>query len=368
MTISIRASIIVSCILPYVFIYGCVSDAPFKVPGSTVPELLADGWDVGAPEEVGITKEVLDKVYSDFISEGKYLNAKSLLVVKNNKIVFEAYCRDSDDRDRYGHVQSITKSVTSLVFGIVKSAGYIDSLDQTLYSIIPDKFPSEAAKRGITLRHLLTMTSGLRFDNDDFSVKIYGDKPDDPVKYILNKPLYARPGEKFYYRDADPHLVSYAIQRLTGRTLAQWADQRLFAPLNIRDYYWESDHTGTSSGAHGLHLKPRDMAKIGQLVLDNGRWKGIQVVDSTWVAVSTQKQVTTDHTAEPHVYFYGFYWWILPRWQAFSAWGAGGSYIFIVPAKEMIVVMTSMPDVDNEVMNTNLMSFEELIAPLLEGE
>ncbi|NIT03487.1 serine hydrolase, partial [Candidatus Saccharibacteria bacterium] len=198
---------------------------------------MNDGWETASPEEVNISREALDKVYADFVSEDRYFNAKSLLVVKNGKVAFEAYCRSPKDRDRYGHVQSATKSVTSLVFGMVKSEGYIDSLDQTLYSIMPEKFPSDVRKRSITLGHLLTMTSGLSFDNDVFSVEIYVDKPSDPVKYILRKPLCATPGEKFNYRDADPHLVSYVIRRLTGKTEEQWARERLFGPLGIREYY-----------------------------------------------------------------------------------------------------------------------------------
>jgi len=368
MKITLRFLMILLYLLCSKFMFGCVSDDPFKFPGTTVPAALDDGWDVGSPEDVGISQTDLDEVYADFVSEDNYLNARSLLVVKDGTLIFEAYCRDPEDRNRYAHVASVTKSITSLVFGMVRSDGYIDSLDQTLYSIIPDKFPSGNTKRGITLRHLLTMTSGLEFDNDDFSLEIYGDQPNDPVKYILNKPLYARPGDEFYYRDADPHLIGYAIQRLTGRSLALWAEARLFSPLNIKDYYWEFDHTGTAMGAFGAHLKPRDLAKIGQLMLDDGRWKGIQVVDSEWISISTSEQIATDYNTDPHVYFYGFYWWVLPRWQAFSAWGAGGNYIFVMPAKNMIIVMTSMSDVDNETMNTNLMSFEELIKPLLEGE
>jgi CubicO group peptidase (beta-lactamase class C family) len=347
---------------------GCVSDAPFKFVTSTVPEQLNDGWEVASPEEVDVNQEALNEVYSAFVSEDRYFNAKSLLVVKNGKLVFEAYCRTPKDRDRYGHVASVTKSVTSLLFGIAMTAGYIDSLDQPLYSIIPDKFPSDLSKRSITLRHLLTMTSGLSFDNDDFSVEIYADKPGDPAKYILKKPLYAPPGEKFYYRDADPHLLSYAMQRLTGKSEEELAEEYLFDPLGIRDYYWDSDHTGTTMGAHGLHLEPRDMAKIGQMVLDHGRWQGRQVVDSSWVAASTQKQVETDHKTEPHVYHYGYYWWILPRWNAFTAWGQGGNFIFVLPEKQMVIVMTSLPDVDDDVVGTKLDEFEELISPLLAGD
>jgi CubicO group peptidase (beta-lactamase class C family) len=350
------------------FLGGCVLDAPFKFKSSTLPEQLNDGWEVASPKNVNISQEALDRVYTAFVSEDRYFNAKSLLVAKNGRLVFEAYCRSLKDRDRYGHVQSVTKSVTSLVFGILQSEGYIDSLDQRLYEIMPEKFLADDKKRSITLRHLMTMTSGLRFDNDVFSVEIYVDKPSDPVKYILKKPLYATPGEKFHYRDCDPHLMSYVISRLTGKTEEQWAKERLFDPLGITEYYWDSDHTGTTMGAHGLHLKPRDMAKIGQMVLDHGRWNGEQIVDSAWVTVSAQKHVETGYKTEPHVYHYGYYWWILPRWQAFTAWGYGGNFIFVVPEKEMVIVMSSMPDTDDDVVGTNLDKFEQLISPLLDNE
>jgi CubicO group peptidase (beta-lactamase class C family) len=221
-------------------------------------------------------------------------------------------------------------------------------------------------KHSITLQHLLTMRSGLSFDNDKFSVEIIADKPDDPIKYILKKPMYAAPGERFYYRDCDPHLISHAIWRLTGKTLEQWAKEWLFDPMGIADYYWVSDHKGTTTGAFGLWLKPRDMAKIGQMVLDHGQWKGVKIVDSSWVAISTQKHVETEDHTEPHIYHYGYYWWIIPRWHAFAAWGTGGNYIFIMPSKEMIIVMTSMSDVDSDLFDQNLQSFEELITPLLE--
>jgi CubicO group peptidase (beta-lactamase class C family) len=283
-------------------------------------------------------------------------------------LVFEAYCRTPADRDRYGNIQSATKSITSLVFGIVKSDGYIDSLLQPLYAVIPDKFPPDAGKRSITLGHLLTMSSGLAFDNDDFSVVLYADKPDDPIRYILNKPLYAPPGEKFYYRDCDPHLLSFAIWRLTGKTEEQWATERLFPPLEISDYYWDADHTGTTMGAYGLHLKPRDLAKFGQMVLDHGRWQGQQVVDSAWIAASTQKQVETDYSSGPEIRHYGYYWWVLPQWTAIEAWGNGGNFILILPQRQMVIVLTSMPDTDDDVAGTRPEQFHELIRPLLEGE
>jgi len=165
----------ISVILPAIclmILNGCVPDAPFKFEGSTVPQQMDDGWQVASPEDVNINPSDLDEVYQNFLSEVRYLNSKSLLVVKDNKLVFEAYCRSDDDRARIGHVMSVTKSVTSLTFGIVKSDGFIDSLGQRIYDIMPEKFPSDAEKRSITLEQLLTMSSGLAFDNDVFSMEI----------------------------------------------------------------------------------------------------------------------------------------------------------------------------------------------------
>jgi len=119
-------------------------------------------------------------------------------------------------------------------------------------------------------------------------------------------------------------------------------------------------------GAHGLHLRPRDLAKIGQLVLDHGRWKGQQVVDSSWIAVSTQSQVDTDYDTEPNIRNYGYYWWVLPDWQAVEAWGHGGNYVLIVPARNLVIVMTSLPYADDDIVGTHPQQFHELVAPLVE--
>lgn len=352
-------------ILILLMVISCVSDATFKITGSTIPDQLNDEWDLASPEDFGISRQTLDSIYTQLISEDKYFNVKSLLIVKNGYLVFETYCRDFNDRNHYGRIQSVTKSITSLLFGIIYSEGYVDSLNQTLYSIYPDKFSANETKRSITLRHLLTMTSGLSFDNDDFSVEIYSDKPRDPIKYILNKPMYADPGEEFYYRDCDPHLLSYAISRLTGMSEELFARERLFTPLNIKDYYWGSDHTGTTMGAHGLHLKPRDLAKIGQMVLDNGKWKGQQIIDSAWIAESTRHHIDTPFITEPNVRGYGFYWWTLPHWEAVEAWGHGGNYILIIPNQQLVIVMTSLPDSDDDIVGTRPDQFHELLSSII---
>jgi CubicO group peptidase (beta-lactamase class C family) len=204
-------------------------------------------------------------------------------------------------------------------------------------------------ERAITLRHLLTMRSGIAFDNDDFSLEMLVGRPGDPVRHILAKPLYDDPGARFDYRDADPQLLSSAVERETGRTLERLAREHLFGPLGITDYFWEADPAGTTLGPYALFLRPRDMAKIGQLVLQGGTWNGTQVVPSEWIRLSTSAQSSTNRGVHLS---YGYYWWVLPELDAFTASGHGGNFIFVAPKEELVVVMTSLPHASDEVGTT----------------
>lgn len=350
-----------------VFVLSCAQDDAFKFDISITPHQLDDGWQIGTPDSIGIPMSILEQLQADLVSEEQYFNAKSLLIAKNGRLFFESYVRDEGDRDHYGHLQSGTKSINSLLTGIIFEAGYLDSMDQLLVDLIPHKFPENDIKKEITLRHLMTMKTGLEFDNGDFSMEIYVGKPADPIKYILDKPMYADPGEEFYYRDCDPHLLSYTISHVTGKTLEEWAVERLFLPLAISDYYWGSDPDGTSMGAHGLHLKPRDLLKIGQLVLDNGKWGGIQVVDSTWVTESTSFQTSMGDWGDDNGWDYGYYWWLVREWNAIAAWGHGGNFILIKPDQGLVFVMTALPDTNDETVGTTLDRFQDLIRPIIEN-
>ncbi len=344
---------------------GCVTDAPYKLPAvSFNPEQLDDGWVVSSAEEQEMSRDLLTSIQEKLHDEDIFFNTKSLIIARNGELVFETYIQDPEDRSRIGHVQSMTKSVTSLITGIALQDGLIDSLNQPVVGLIPNIYPDNARKREITIRHLLTMRSGLDIDNSVFSVKMYVDKPENPARYILDLPLYADPGERFYYRDCDPHLMSYIIGELSGRSIEEIARERLFTPLGIEDYYWGSDHSGTSMGAHGLHAKPRDLLKIGQLVLQNGKWEGQQLVDSSWVSQATQTQV---QTPDDYGWNYGYYWWMVPEWNGFSAWGHGGNFIMVLPDYGMVILMTSMPDTNDELVGSALNQLEDLIRPLMES-
>jgi CubicO group peptidase (beta-lactamase class C family) len=281
--------------------------------------------------------------------EDNYVTAISLIVVRNKKLVAEAYVRNLNDRYQKRQIQSMTKCITSLVFGIARDMGYFSDLDQRLYDIVPDAFDVNARKRTITLRHLLTMNSGLDFNNEDFADELFMHGQRNVMSYILAKPLFAEPGQVYDYRDCDPQLLSGAVHRQTGMTLDQIAESRLFGRMGIADYYWERNPDGDSWAAEALFMRPRDLAKIGQLVLDSGRWNNQQLVAEEWIAqsTSTQSRPNRNQPSNAEITF-GYYWRLQPNRTAIEANGAGGQQILIIPEKNLVIVFTCEPYVNGK--------------------
>lgn len=345
---------------------GCVFDAALKHDTGTKPEQLHDGWLLDTPKGVGLSSAKLQQIHSELLREDRYRGVLALLVVKDGKLVFETYLRQRSDQGHYRHVQSVTKSITSLLVGMLFDQGTFESLDATVADLLPKDVKGLASKKkAITLRNLLTMTSGLNFDNEVFSTEMWVTQPDHPVRYILDKPLYADPGTKFYYRDADPQLVGYAMTQALAESEQQLADRSLFTPLGIRDYYWDSGPDDISMAAHGLHLLPRDLAKLGQLVLQRGVWKDERLVSEQWLNESTRAQIESDVRYADEPIAYGYYWWVVPG-IGYAMWGHGGQFVLIVPEQEMVVVQTAFPDSD--LPDSELPDFLRLLEPILNVE
>ncbi|UCH10288.1 MAG: serine hydrolase, partial [Fidelibacterota bacterium] len=148
----------------------------------------------------------------------------------------------------------------------------------------------------------------------------------------------------------DPQLLGGAVSMKAGMTLDEIAEERLFGPLGITDYYWERNADDDNWASQALYMRPRDLAKIGKLVLNKGNWEGEQLISEDWIEQATSIQ-TLQYPGQPEDStdpFYGFYWWIYPHLGAFTALGAGGQFIFIVPDKSLVIVMTSEPYVLDE--------------------
>lgn len=344
---------------------GCWFDEPLKHDLGVVPEPLADGWSIATPESVGLSDAALSKIHRVLLREDRFVGTLGMLVVKDGKLVWETYLRSRADRDHYHHVQSVTKSVTALVFGAARDRGYFPDLSESTGQLFADEMAGlDPIKSTIRLQQLLTMTSGIQFDNLDFDLEMYTFHHADPLRYILEKPMYAAPGVRFYYRNADPQLISYALQRRTGETERALAERWLFEPLGIADYYWQAGaDDGATIAGNGLHLKPRDLAKLGQLLLNHGRWQGESVISQAWLDEMTETQLASDfHDQQGHAIPYGFYWYVVP--SGFVAWGNGGQYLLVDPARQMVIVQFALPDTAG-LDGSTVAEFLELVHELL---
>jgi CubicO group peptidase (beta-lactamase class C family) len=310
-----------------------------------------DGWLLSSPREQGMSSNKLAKMH-DYIEE-ETINIQSVIVVRNGYIVDEGYLTNckfravKEDYSRERHIMySVTKSITSLCIGMAIKKGYIDNLSQTFFEFFPELWnPSyDLRKKNITIEHLLTMTSGIEWEESSIP---YGSATNDYtqmihtsnyVQYYLDKPVEHDPGSEFEYSAGSSILLSSLIQKITGQTTSDFARENLFLPLGLIDEHWRwnSDPTGITDGADGLYMTPRDMAKIGIFILNNGTWEGEEIVPKNYILTATINQPPNAN--------YGYQFWIqewLP-YYTFAAMGWGGQRIFVTPELNMIVVFTAV--------------------------
>ena len=295
-----------------------------------------------------------------------YPNLYSILVQKDGAIVYEKYYQ-GHNADTYTHVFSVTKSVMSALVGIALDKGMIQSIDQPIADYLPEIFPDpdKYNKKEITIRHALTMTSGL--SPTDQSLNRWMASP-DWFAYTVNQPKDLPAGKKFSYNTGLTHLLSGVITRASGMSTKDFADRYLFGPLGITNYRWETDPKGYYGGGHLIYLTPRDMAKFGQLYLQHGLWNGEQVVPEIWVDESTRSQVAVDdHTS------YGYLWWIYSTYDSksntalptYAAHGMGNQQIIVIPERDLVVTITCDPDVLSKDRTDPAVMVEKFILPAL---
>jgi CubicO group peptidase (beta-lactamase class C family) len=321
---------------------GCIADPDLKLANEHAPVARNDGWEISTPEREGIDSVAFEEVYRRFFDPERFHTAISLLVIRNGRLIGEGYCHDRRDIDIKRNIKSCTKSFTSLLAGIAIDKGLLGDLDTPVARYLPEYF-DDPAKRPITLYQALTMQTGLAYDNDADNDELMGDPPESSLRYMLRQPLAFAPGERFHYSDAPPHLVGAVVGRVAGMPLDSFAARELFEPLGITDYLWEKHRDGLCYGAFGLYLKPRDLAKVGQLCLQDGMWNGKQIVSREWLERSTSIHVNRNDGP------YGLYWWVRPDFGAYMMAGHGGNYVYVIPEKGIVVVLTAMPFVDESI-------------------
>jgi CubicO group peptidase (beta-lactamase class C family) len=297
------------------------------------------GIEPATPEAVGVDSAPLVRM-SEWIRKDK-LDVRSLLIVKDGKLIFERY-GDGLTRDHNYEMYSVTKTVTALTFGVLAGEGRVATTDRVAPRLLKTHPEFRAAledKRDIELGHLMSMSSGLLYKQVEGSDPLYFQAP-DRLKVALSTVPRVPPATLFEYTDANPVLVGAAIASAAGEREDRYADEHLFKPLGMRNVHWTgADQTGTVSGGWGLRLRAVDMAKLGMLMLDGGRWQGRQVVPADWV-----RRMSTP-SAQATAQDYGYYCWInhiVESEPEFGAMGFKGQFITVLPKEHAVVVMTGI--------------------------
>ena len=292
-------------------------------------------------------------------------HAVSLLVAHRGETVFERYYRGTGPDD-LSHIHSVTKSVVSTLVGILAGEGALP-LDTPVASLVAaPAFESCPEKRAITVRHLLTMTSGLdrsgRWDIAEL------DRSGGPlVERILDAPLVTEPGRSFAYSNGASHVLSAVIEAAAGRPAADFAAERLFAPLDVRRWEWPADPQGHHMGCGGLRLTPVDLLKIGMLYLGGGRFHGVRLVAEAYVRTATSPLTVG---GLPERCSYGLLWWVAERAARpmYFAGGYGGQFVVVVPDLDLVVVtLTDTEAVDRPLGMPLRNVITELVVPAFSG-
>lgn len=268
-------------------------------------------------------------------AEPKLRHLQSVIVVHGGDVVAAQYFRDRREND-LSNLHSVTKSVLSTLVGIALDDGALE-LTTTVGDVLRGRVAGDATR--ITVEHLLTMTSGLAADGP-YDIDAIGDAGDSWVEGPLGAPLRSVPGTTFTYNNGATHALGVIVATAAGQSLAQFAEERLFAPLGIVDYRWPQDPEGHALGYGHLELRPRDMARLGELYLAGGAARGLRVVDAAYVEAATTPATPG---GQPEGLPYGYLWWVAPRGagHAYRAAGFGGQSVTVVPELELVVATTA---------------------------
>ncbi len=296
-----------------------------------------DAWQISSPEEQDMDADRLEDLLGAI--EEQNLNLDGLVVVRNGYIVLEAYYPPYE-QDTLHEMYSITKGVISALVGIAIEEDYITGVNDLVLDYFPGQSfaNNDALKKSITLKHLLTMSSGLEWDFEEMV------SSRDWVQYTLDQPMYIEPGKEFFYNSGNAQVLSAIIQDVSGMDTRDFAEQYLFTPLGIKQYRWQSDVNDIPKGGWGMAMTPRDMAKLGYLYLRQGEWDGQQVIPVDWITASTKRYIQVQEPLEPWDLYLGYMWW-LHEDGLYAAQGMKGQFVYVIPTLDLVVVITAnIPD------------------------
>jgi CubicO group peptidase (beta-lactamase class C family) len=316
---------------------GC-GDSP-AAPASFEPIDLSRPWKAAAPESLGMDGATLSRAAADAAGLDRM---RSLVVIREGRVVLERY-HHGFTSDSLADVRSVTKSVISTLAGIALRQGEVASLDLTVGELLrPELGTPSPQQASITLRHLLTMSGGFQWDESGTAEYNAWRRSGDFIQYLLDRPLVSPPGSSFTYNSAAVHLLGTLLEGAVGAPLFLHAGVTLFQPLGISQVRWEFMSDNSVNGGAGIDLRPRDLARLGQLYLQKGRSGGHRILSEEWVELATSPAYEWSSQFGPiQDLSYGYLWWIDRDQDAYLAWGYGGQFIYVVPKRALVVVATT---------------------------
>ena len=333
----------VAIFLPLFLFIGSIS---FGQPIYTYiqPRALEDGWKTKDISSLEIDTALINRFFNKLNQEDHKIH--SILLVRENMLLIEEYY-SGHDLNTLHDLRSTTKSIRALLMGIAIDKGYINSVDDPITRYLKEPIAEknlDERKELITIRHLLTMSSGLDCNDWDSSSKGQEDKvykKKDWLQYTLDLPMINDPGTVSNYCSMGTVLISEIISQASGMTIQDFAQKYLFDKLDISRVDWghTSNKEVIASGKR-LYMTPRDLAKIGQLILNKGSWNGKQIISKVWIETATapKTQITGID--------YGFLWWSIPLksgdevFLSKTATGNGGQYVMVIPELDLVAVFT----------------------------
>ena len=331
-------------------------------------------WEVSSPAKEGINNSIILHVERN-AEEIKHL--RSLLITKNEKLIFEKYTQFEEDL-RPQRVESISKSIVSLLIGIAIDKGYISSENIVIKPYFNNIDP---LKSSIKITDLLRMKSGIDFsdlenwgktDVDNKHTYIHYWWSNNAKDYALQFEMTANPGGQFIYNSPSTDLLAAILYQSTNMTVGEFAEKYLFDPLDINNYLWVYDDNQYYYGSHGLFMRPRALAKIGQVILNNGVYKGNQLISPNWLDKTFESHqsggVLEEYFATTGLNFdYGYLWYLatLNGYDVRVALGIGGNLIAIIPKANLVVVTTANPEVSMQTSANTIDTIFNKIVKLL---